>query len=404
MTCSLCPRFGLWTGALLLSLSLVVRAMAAESGVFPSVELRQEYTDNLFYSSSGPLETFFTRVSPGIKAIVKTELLSGSLAARLGVLHYSANSNMDEVEQFYEGDGTCRLTPQLKFSGSAAYRKESSPDRNIESSGQALNTTSRRQNYGAGSEYQLSALTVGSLGYGYEQIVNSNHTNYSDVTTHNVSAGLEHDAGRLLPLLRLRTSARYSRNDYDTTQIESYELTAGGSRQLHELWSISADAGGRYTRSGFQSQTLDPLGEIGTRHDTNDTAGWVLKTSLDYLGETLKGKLAYSRDLSNPSGLFGTAVEQDIVTISLRKRLSYELFALLGGGYYHSMSDMNQFGSQKIDETSLRGSFSLRYEFNHTIAAELGYDYFHVKDTDPGSTASRNKVFFQLTAQTGIFE
>lgn len=405
MTCSMyLKRLERLIGALLLSVSLSGTATAAETEVTPSVELRQEYTDNLFYSPTGQVDTFITRVTPGIKVAAKTELLSGSLGAKISALHYSADSAMDDVEQVYEGNGAFRLSPRLKFSGSAVYRQESWPDRDIEISGQPLNATSRHQNYGAGTEYQISELTVGSLGYGYEDITYSNRDDFSDVTTHNASAGLEHDAGRLLPLLKLRGAAHYSRNDYETALIENYELTIGASRKIHELWSLSADGGGRYTKSGFQVLTLDPLAGIAVRHDASDSGGWVLNTSLDYGGEMLRGSLAYSHDVNNSSGRFGTAVERDAVTLSLNRRLNYELFAVLGGGYFHSAADRNQFGSQKIDETSWRGSFSMRYEFNRNVAVNFGYDYFCLDNSSTGSTASRNKVFFQLTARTTLFE
>ena len=214
---------------------------------------------------------------------------------------------------------------------------------------------------------------------------------------------MEHDASRLLPLLKLRSTASYSKNNYETAQVENYELTVGASRQLHEIWSLSADAGGRYTRSGFQVATFDLFTGFGTRHEQNDSKGWVLKTSLDYKGEMLQGSLAYSRDVSTSSGQFGSAVERDAVNLSLNRRLSYEFSALFGAGYYRSMAGKNQFGSQEIDESSWRGSFGLRYEFNRNVAADLGYDYYHGENT-AGSMVNRNKVFFQLTAQTTLFE
>ena len=376
-------------------------ALAAETELTPSVDLRQEYTDNLFYSPTRQIDTFITRITPGVKGVVRTELMTGSLAARLSALHFSANSDMNDLEQAYEGNGIWRLTPHLKLSGSAAYRQESWPDREIEISGQALNLTSWHQNYGAGAEYQISQLTVGALGYANEQITYNNHTRFSSVISHNVSAAVEHDAGRLLPLLKLRNTARYSRSDYETAQVENYELTAGASLPIHELWSISADGGGRYTSSDSTAVTIDPLTGAGAKVPAHDSFGWVLKSSIDYTGETLRGSLAYSRDVSNSSGRFGTAIERDIVTLSLRQRLSYELFGVLGGGYYHNMAGRNQFGSQAIDETSLRGSFSLRYEFNRNVAADFGYEHFRLENS---GTAHRNKVFFQLTAQTRFFE
>lgn len=397
-------RSGVRFVALLMALSLSVPAIAAETEVTPSLGLRQEYTDNLFYTSSNRRETFITRISPGIKAAARTELLSGSLDVKSSALLYSANSSMNEVDQVYEGNGSYRLTPLLAVYGSAAYRRESWPDREIEISGETLNTTSKRQVYGGHAEYRISELTAVFLNYGYNQFKYDDQSRYSDVATHNISAGVEYNAGRLIQLFKLRSTARYTRSDYDMAQVDSYELTAGGSGRIHELWSVSADVGGHFTRSGFSFPAFDPVTGFGTRHDTSNTSGWVLMSSLDYGGETLKGNLAYNHNVSNSTGRFGEAVERDIVNASLSKKISYELFASLGAGYYRSKADSKQFGSQKVDETSLRSSFSLRYDFNRSMAAELGYDYFYVENAISGTNAFRNKVFFQLTARTSFFE
>lgn len=393
-----------WPGTLLLLLSWACPAAAAETAVIPSVELRQEYTDNLFFSATNPQSSFITRLSPGIKANGSTEVLSGSLAAKLSALHYSENSNRDDLDQVYRGTGGIRLTPQLKLTGSAAYRNESSPDRDIEASGQALNVTSWHQSYGSGVEQRIGELTVASLGYGYDTINYSKQINNSDVTSHTATIGLEHDAGRLLPLLKLHTAARYSRSDYDTAQIENYELTIGVSRQLHELWSLSANGGARFTRSGFQTVTFSPASGSGSGHEQNDSFGWVLATSLDYRGELLRGSLTYNRDLSTASGSFRSAVERDVVNFNLRRQLNYEFSAALGGGYYRSFASGNEFGSQNINDTSWRGTFSLRYEFNRTVSADGGYEYYFQESASSNSSTHRNKLFFQLTAQTTLFE
>ena len=389
---------------LFLPLMLTRPVTAAETEVIPSVELRQEYTDNLFLSATQPVSTFITRVSPGVKATARSERMSGSLAAKLSGFHYSENHSRDSLDQSCEGTGGVQATPQFKLSGSAAYRKESSPEQNLETSGQVVNATSWHQIYGSGAEYRIGELTVGSLSYGYDQTDYGKQIEYSNVTSHNASIGLSHDADRLLPLLKLRSSARYSRSDYKTSQVENYELIIGASRQLHELWSFSADAGTRYTRSDFQTQTFDSGTGFGVRQDQNDSIGWVLATSLDYRGEKLQGSLNFNRDLSTSSGSFGSAVESDVVIFSLRRQLSYELFAVLGGGYYRSFANSNQFGSQKVDDTSWRGTFSLRYEFNRKVSADVGYDYYHLESAASNSYTNRNKVFLQLTAQTTLFE
>lgn len=383
---------------LLLPLSHPVTATAAQTAVTPSLGLLQEYTDNLFTSSADRLHTFITHARPGIRVTGRSEVLSGSLAARLDAMHYSENSDMDKVDQVYDGNGAWRLTPSFALSADAAYRRESWPDREIENSGQTLSSASRRQDYGARADYRVGELTSVILDYRYERIDYTSNEEFSDVTAHNLGACLWYDAERLVSRLKLRSSLRYSRNDYTASQTDNYELSIGGSRQLNDLWSFSADTGGRYTRTELQATPL-PSNDM-----TQNDAGWIFKGSLDYGGEKLNGSLAYTRGLSNSSGSYGTSVERNIVTLNLRQRISYELFVLADAGYYRSKAVLSQAGPRGADETSVRGSLSLRYEFNRSVTADFGYEYFHVDKNNPESTAYHNKLFVQLTAQTNIFE
>lgn len=401
----MCPdRHRVRIGTALLLVGLAAGAQAAETELLPSAALRQEYTDNLFYSATAPRETFITHVTPGFRATVRSERFDSSLSARLNFLHYSVDSHLDNVEQFYEGNGAYRLTPRLSLSASGGYRRESWPDREIESSGLAQNLSSKHYLSGAGAEYVLAEGTLASLSYGYDQVDYDNPTRASNVATHTVSAGVEHDAGRLLPLLKLRSGVRYSRSDYDTARVENYVATLGGSWKLHELWALSADAGGRYTSSRFQVLTFDPLAGFGLGQETSATTGWVANSSLDYQGETCSGSLAYSRDVSSTTGRQGTSIERNALLFSLRRKLTYELSAATGGGYYRNSAGRNQFGSGEINETSWRGYASLRYEYSRDVTAELGYDFTRLENNVSGSTADRNKLFLQVTFQTRLFE
>ncbi|WP_129127862.1 porin family protein [Geomonas oryzae] len=383
---------------MLLPLAHPAAAPAAQTALTPSLSVMQEYTDNLFTSSSHRFQTFISHARPGIRVTGRNELLSGSLAARLDALHYSRDSQMDKVDQIYEGNGTWRLTPLLALAADASYRRESWPDREIESSGQPLSSASRRHNYGARAERRVGELTSVLLDYRYERIDYARDDALSDVTVQSLGAALGYDAQRLLSLLKLRCALRFSRSEYTASLTENYELSVGGSMQLNELWSFSVDTGGRYTKTELQGASLP------TYSMAHHGAGWTFRGALDYTGEKFNGSLAYARELSNASGSYGTSVERNIVTLNLRQRISYQLFALAGAGYYRSKADAVSALLGNADESSVRGSLSLRYEFNRSFTADLGYECFLLDNESPAGTAFRNKLFVQLTARTDLFE
>lgn len=400
-SCRSAPK-GIWCArsvcALLLPLAYAAAVPAAQTALTPSLSVMQEYTDNLFTSSSHRVNTFITHARPAIRVTGRNELLSGSLAARLDAMHYSRDSQMDKVDQIYEGNGTWRLTPLLALAADASYRRESWPDREIESSGQPLTSASQRHNYGARAEYRVGELTAVILDYRYERIDYTRDDALSDVTAHSLGAALGYDAQRLLSRLKLRSALRFSRSEYTASLTENYELSVGGSMQLNELWSLSVDTGGRYTRTELQAASLP------TYSMTHNGAGWTFRGAIDYAGEKFNGSLAYARELSNASGSYGTSVERNIVTLNMRQRISYQLFALAGAGYYRSNADSVSSLLVNADETGVRGSLSLRYEFNRSVAADLGYECFRLDNDSPDGTAFRNKLFVQLTARTDLFE
>jgi len=391
---------GVCAGMLLMAGVPCKPVLAAETVVTPSIEVRQEYTDNLFYTPTGSTATFITRVSPGIKASAGSEAASGSLMARLSGLHYSADSSMDAIDQKYEGTTAYRFDQRLSLSVSAAYRLESEPGREIETNGLPQSSSSRHTSCGVGVTHLYSELATGTMDYGYDQVSYSgNTTGSSSVATHRINLGVEQDADQLLPLLKIHGGVRYYRSDYDAAQIDNFEMVIGAARQLHERWKVSAEGGGSYTRSAFQIGT-----GAAAAHEQNDSASWLLKAGVAYTDEALRGTLAFNRSVSSTSGNFGSAVEQDALTLSLHRQYSYELSAGISAGFYRSTASKNQFGGQAVDENSWRASLSMRYEFNRFVSADAGYDFFVQERSSAGGTAFTNKIFVQLTAKTNFFE
>jgi hypothetical protein len=126
-------------------------AKAAEFKAIPSIALRGEYNDNIFFTRDETISDYIGTGSPGLEIINRTERLNLNLN---GAFHFIRYEDADELDSDdYDAQGRIRyqLTPVLTGSAGAAYIKDSRPDREIEETGLVQDVrTRRRQRYNGG--------------------------------------------------------------------------------------------------------------------------------------------------------------------------------------------------------------------------------------------------------------
>lgn len=375
---------------------LLVQAKADEQFNFvPAVSLKEEFNDNIHFTSRSKEGSFITAISPTLSMLQRSERLTANISARLDLLYYSSASNLNATDQSYWGTASYQFTPLFKAGASASFIRDSPTDRILESSGVVINSPRDQQDYSLVGKYLFTEKLAGSLTYAYQQI-NYNSPLLTDIFAHFANGGMEYDLDKLLPLVKVRGNVGlnhvdYSKSSADVSTVDTYSATLGASRSLHELWSISADIGARISEySFFVPQKL-----------TDQKFGWIAKMALDYRDDLTWGNLSLFHNLQNITG-YAVPTEQTSVTFLVNHKFSSELNGIMSAGYFLNSSEKNDQFRQETDQTTYLISPGLRYEFNRNLYLDIIYEYAIVYNRLSNDNADRNRIFARLTYQYPI--
>lgn len=383
-------------------------AASAELKLLPSIAIKEEYNDNILYTTSGAMRDFITTISPGVTFIDRTEKIDLSLSGRIDRLLYSKYGEWDSTDQYYEGAGRFVLTERSSLSGKVAYSDDSRPDRDLETTGIPLGPVKRiRQNYGITGAYALSETTSTTLSYEY---LNDDYYNdqYIDSEVHAFNLGFTKDLTYFARSTKGRLNLGYSKYNMTGSYADNYEATLGLSRDLTEKWSLIVDGGVRYTYwkykvADLQRTIFDPATPpfffpvYTEQEDTSRAWGAVARMAVNYKGERSKGSLSIGHDLSPPGGRTGT-VERTSIIFNLNTRITYELYGTLYGGYFLNKSSEGDLTS-KVDEETIWLSPGIRYEWNKNASMELSYTYDRTRYNTIRDYAGRNLFLVRFRMQ-----
>ncbi|MEK7394192.1 MAG: hypothetical protein AAB214_16660 [Fibrobacterota bacterium] len=382
------------------------RAWGDEFRVTPSLAARDEYNSNVFFTTGARTDSFILTVSPRLELSDRTERMNARFDGGVDKRFFSADTGLDTLDQTYRGQLGYRFSNTFGLSGDASFRREGLPDRDIEATGLVAGNRSDRQIYSVSADYALSEKTGAGLSYGYERLDYKSQANL-DSEQHTVGLGFIHDLGQSFPNTKGRANLGYARSKFTGLDVENYTVTVGFSREIHELWSILADVGARYTRS--ELDILRPVEvapgffTLARGTDTSNNTGWIAKVALAYKGERDTGNLSFYRDVTVAAGR-GGAAERTAVTLDLAHRGSYEFTGLFSTGYYVNRSEAGQFSGQAIDERTVRVRPALRYAATKNIDVEAAYQYTRVLYRQVDAEASQNVVYLRAALRYPVVE
>ena len=399
------PSFA--AAALLLGVLLAAGSAGAdELRVVPSISAKGEYNSNLFFSDRQRVESFVATVTPGMEVTSRTERTDANVSAYVPVLWYTAAGDLDTVDQLYQGRLGHRFSPALRLSGGAGFRSQSRPDQYIEETGLAVAHRSYRQNGTAAAEFTVSEKTAGNLSYTYDKIDFRNLSQLNS-ETHAVTAVAVHDLGQRFPGTKARAVLGASWNLFEQAKVTNYSAAIGVERAVHELWSVVADLGVRYTRTEFDVQELVPVAppffELVTTRRTEGDFGWTVNVSANYKGEKTGGSLTLTRDVAAAPGR-GGATQRSAAVLDLRTRSTWELTGFLSTGYYLNQSDAGQFSVQAIDERTVRFRPGVRYDANRNFFVEAAYQYTRLVNGEADISASQQVAYLMATLRYPLYE
>ena len=359
----------------------------------PSLGVKDEYNSNIFFSTSDRTDSFILTVSPRLEVSERTERLDALLDAGVSQLIYSSDRELDTLDQRYRGALGYRISEGFRLSGDASWSREGRPDRFIQETG--LVSVLERSDHLIGSatmDFAISEKNAGRLLYLYDQIKFQSQSNL-DSKQQTVGFGFIHDLAQYFSGTKARVNLGYSLNNFTGSDVENYMLTVGFSKEVHELWSVIVDVGGRYTRSMFDAPGAET---------SNDT-GWIGKIAMEYKGERNTGTISFYQDVTVGAGV-GGAAERTALTMDLAHRGSYEFTGLFSGGYYWNRAEAGQFSGPAIDERTVFVRPTLRYAVTRNIDVDAAYQYTRVLYRQTDTVASQNVVYLLVALRYPVVE
>lgn len=410
---------GLLLPFLVVFLCLANFAMSDELSFTPSLETKEEFTDNLFYTTQKKAD-LISIFSPGFDAGGGTERVTYDLLGVIDRRLYEQNPELDDWDYHWDGKINYQLTPNLIAFTEATYRKDSSPGQFLETTGVLLTTTepTYTNTYTLGENYNLSEKTAIGLAYGVLRVT-YNYPAYSDYDGNFANLSLNHDLGDLFSSTIGRINLGYSHyrfNDPETSlyllppqsglyrprnsMADMYSCSIGAQHALSETWSVSLDTGPRYTTSEFDTySTLLPLFPYVYNIQRKTTKDWspVGNFSLSYKEEKTSGSLTVSRDIGPAGGSYGIT-QRITVNLSISQRFTDKLSGSVAVNYFLNKASAQQF-SGSAESLNVEDSWispTIHYDFNNDLGVEFNYNFLWYKNKETNGTLDRNLCFFRL--------
>ncbi|MCD6185054.1 MAG: outer membrane beta-barrel protein [Deltaproteobacteria bacterium] len=402
-------------------ISLPAQIRADDFKFIPSIDIKGEYNDNIFFDDRNEEEDFITTVSPGLKLSNRTERLNLGLSARFDGISYSDNNKLNAIDQNYKANLNYQLTPETSVGADAGYKKDSRRDRDIEvidegtATGLILSDSTRiRSNGGFSLNSMLNETTSVYTSYSFTKD-NFDDREDNDLRMHNLNLGLTHNLSFIDELTMGRLNFYYGSYDYldgkntrlirtvtDNSKIDYYSATIGVSRNISEIFSILADIGGNYTKSEYKTRyEYDPINF--TQTENNSGSGMVARITTSYNGELTNSSLVFSHDVKASSGTSG-ATERTTLELNISRRFTYELSGRISTGYYLNKADAGDYSKSGTDETTWRIRPSIRYNFTNDLFMEASYNFTKNKDKEDHTNKTRNQFFIKISMDYPLFE
>ena len=389
---------------LLVALTFVYASeiMADDFKLIPSLAVRGEYNDNIFYTADNEENDYITTISAGLELINRTERFDLGLSATVSPFYYADFSDLDDVDQNYRGTVGYQISPLLGVNADALYDVSNRRDRDIETTGEVLtNDERKRQQYGLGFDYTLTEKAAMGLSFDYLQDKwddeNRDREDLEDYGarlnfTYNLSKWWDSTTGRLNFGVR---RYKYELFDIETSDTYKYTGAIGVQHWFSETVNLIVDLGASYTDSDF----LNPL---GVKENNTDSAG-VGRAILEKRGEITRGSIEVSHEITSASGS-GTPVERSGGVFRLRRLLSERSVIAIASGFYKNKSDRDQFSFRQTDENTFFIRPNIRWEFFENFTLEAGYDYNYVDDRVDNEDTKRNLIYLEVAYGIPLFE
>lgn len=247
-------------------LSVPFIAVAKDVTVTPSIALRGEYDDNVYFTTTDEISDYLAIISPALTFDYASELINLEAVGIVDVLRYLDENDINTENQRYTINGGYRFMERWALSGNFSYIKDTTLDSELDEVGIVYVREDReRFNAGAGLSYQVSELSDMGVNYAYSK------TDYDEIgleeyNTNNVSLSYNRKFNDGIDVFTISPS--FERWNLDVSDVDGYRLNFGWTHLPSETYRLEVFLGGRYTVQNFEDDR-DTTGNWGGLADIN---------------------------------------------------------------------------------------------------------------------------------------
>jgi hypothetical protein len=396
---------------LLIILGIVVEiTWADEFQLVPTVALREEYNDNIFFNSSNTESDFITTIGGSLELIERTERLDMNLFGGVAPFFYADFNELDDTDQNYNGKISYQFTPRYSASIDGGYFVDNRPDRDTIATGLVTGIDQRRRwRFGADTAYQLSDISGIGLRYDYHRDNwKEENPEREDLTANDVFLGYNRQFANRLGLTTGRLNLSYGYYDFETSKNNTFYGGLGADHAFSERLTWKAELGARYVDSEFDVLQLVQVapGVFQLRVVEESKKGWGMAglAAMRYrLTEKTFSSLRFLHDIQPASVQGSTVVRTELVFFGNHK-FTDKLAGFFSAGAYRNKADQDEFSFREVDINTFFIRPRIRWEFYENFTLEAAYSYIYHDDRAGDFDWDQNRVWVQIAYGLPLFE
>ncbi len=401
-----------------------------------------------------------TTLSPGIELGYEDDEFKALLKAEYNVVQYQKYTQLNDIDYTYSGELQYDATPYTSIAVGASFKRDSRPDRELETSGLIFGTFIRdKQDYSLTISHELTEYSMLNFTYNYRQDDFSSsdlddqiaairqaeldelaveaeeekerllqNRKAQDSRMHAASVTLSRDTGALITDSYMFTTTSYLHHASKQSIQDTLMMVAGIGFSYDEVFSIRIDGGARYSHEKYDDVQLKllaayPYYEQIDIERQQDVWGPIAHASVQYNSEWTTSSLDFSYDVQPASGK-GTLTERSQLRLGHTRQLS-EFITIHGFASYifnsrdsvyqldpiadeaalavhNAIAPLRERLEKKVEplyglsEKSWNFGIEATWDFNRYCTLTGQYSYVTLKKENIYSEASRNRFLARL--------
>ncbi|MBT3176638.1 MAG: hypothetical protein HOG03_15965 [Desulfobacula sp.] len=406
-------RFGLIIIAAVIFLGGIFPVLADPIKVVPFVFLKQEFSDNIHFSSNNEEEDFITTLTGGLAVKQKKEVMQAGFEARVDKLLYQDSDNLDSLDLFFSGNVNYRATERLGVGAKVQYSEDSRRDRESDTTGLLVSGDRNTRRFSVSSDYLFSETTKGDISLGYGRVKTEESGRVEDDDDFRVDISFSRNLSETYKNTTGLLNFSYLRyiSEIETTTMgpiltgslfqdntsDIFQFSTGFSKDITQLYHIYFLVGGSYSKTteGLRArQTLTGsgivLGEVVSADLDDDKWGGLVSMGLNYNGLYYDMGLSLSRDMQGATGTNGT-VQRSSISANIDRKISDQFFLTLDASLH--LNENERKNQADTEELTFNIQPGIRYEFANDLTLSCVYKFTSVEDRQNKSTREQNIIY-----------